>query len=79
MTAHGWRTAGSYDARGWPDLVLVRERVVFAEIKLDRGRLRPEQVVWLKDLRQAGQEVYVWRGLDWTSGAVEEVLRSQAT
>jgi hypothetical protein len=76
-TEKGWRTAGAYDAQGWPDLVLVRERVVFAEIKLDRG-LRPEQLAWLKDLRQAGQEVYVWRDLDWTSGVVEDVLRRSA-
>ena len=42
------------------------------------GRLQPEQVAWLKDLREAGQEVYVWRDLDWTSGAVEDVLRRKA-
>jgi hypothetical protein len=32
-TASGWRTAVSYDAEGWPDLLLVRERVVIAELK----------------------------------------------
>jgi hypothetical protein len=74
-TATGWRTAVSYDGAGFPDLVLVRERLVFAEIKLERGRLSPEQVVWLDVLREAGQEVHVWRPADWTSGAVEDVLR----
>ncbi len=74
-TAQGWRTAVSYDGAGFPDLCLVRDRVVFAEIKVDRGRLRPEQVVWLDVLREAGQEVYVWRPDDWTSGAIEDVLR----
>lgn len=77
-TQRGWRTAGSYDAQGWPDLVLVRERVVFAEVKTDRGRLRPEQEGWLGSLRHAGAEVYVWRPEDWTSGEVEDVLRRRA-
>ncbi|MDQ3671099.1 MAG: VRR-NUC domain-containing protein [Actinomycetota bacterium] len=75
-TAAGWRTAISYDGAGFPDLVLARERVIYSEIKLERGRLRPEQVVWLDVLREAGQEVYVWRPADWTSGEVENVLRS---
>jgi hypothetical protein len=74
-TAHGWRTAVSYDGAGFPDLVLARDRVLFAEIKLERGRLGPEQVTWLEVLREAGQEVYVWRPSDWTSGGIEAVLR----
>jgi hypothetical protein len=74
-TEKGWRTASSYDAQGWPDLCLVRERIVFAEIKLEHGRLSPEQVAWLDALRDAGAEVYVWKPADWTSGAVEDVLR----
>ncbi len=74
-TEKGWRTAGSYDAQGWPDLVLVRERIVFAEIKLERGRLSTGQVAWLDALGEAGQEIYVWRPTDWTSGAIEDVLR----
>lgn len=77
-TEKGWRTAGAYDAQGWPDLCLVRDRIVFAEVKLKRGRLSLEQEVWLDVLREAGQEVYVWRESDWTAGAVEDVLRRQA-
>ena len=74
-TEKGWRTAGSYDAQGWPDLVLVRDRVVYAEIKLERGRLSAAQDAWLEVLREAGQEVYVWKPADWKSGAIEDVLR----
>jgi VRR-NUC domain len=76
-TEKGWRTAGAYDAQGWPDLVLVRDRVIFAEVKVQRGRLQPDQVVWLDALREAEQEVYVWRTSDWLSGAVEDVLRAK--
>lgn len=52
------------DAKGWPDLVLVRERVVFAELKSDVGTVRPEQRAWLDALEAAGQEVYVWKPRD---------------
>ena len=77
-TEKGWRTAGSYDAQGWPDLCLVRERIVFAEVKLERGRLSAEQDAWLDALRDAGAEVYIWRTSDWLSGEIEAVLRSVA-
>ena len=75
-TEKGRRTAGAYDAQGWPDLVLVRDRVVFAEVKVQRGRLQPDQAHWLDALREAGQEVYVWRTDDWLSGDIEAVLKS---
>ncbi len=78
-TSKGWATAVSYDGAGYPDLTLVRDRVVFAEIKVDRGRLRPEQVVWLDVLREAGQEAYIWRMSDWMDGSIENVLRRSST
>ena len=77
-TANGWRTAGSYDAQGYPDLTLVRDRVLWVEVKTERGRVRPEQELWLEALREAGAEAYVWRESDWTAGVVEDVLRRQA-
>lgn len=77
-TARGWRTAGSYDAEGWPDLCLVRDRVVFVEVKADRGQLRPQQKIWIEALREAGAECHIWKPKDWTSGVVEAVLRRTA-
>jgi hypothetical protein len=68
-----WRTAVQGDGAGFVDLVLVRERVVWAELKADAGRLRPEQVAWVGALRAAGQEVHVWRPADWAE--VEAVLK----
>lgn len=53
--------AVEYDARGWPDLVLVRERVVFAELKVENGIVSAAQGEWLERLRRAGAETYVWR------------------
>jgi hypothetical protein len=51
---------GDKDIAGLPDLLLIRDRVVWAELKAPGGRLRPKQKRILEALRQAGQEVYVW-------------------
>lgn len=67
---YGWRPYHTHDSRrshpGFPDLVLVKPpRLVFAELKAERGRLRPEQAEWLEDLRAvAAVEVYLWRPSD---------------
>lgn len=68
-----WQTPVRHDAKGWPDLVLVRDRVIFVELKTNKGRTRPEQVEWIGALKAAGQEVYVWRPSDWDE--VVETLR----
>jgi hypothetical protein len=74
-----YQTPVQADGAGWPDLVLVREargdregRVVFAELKTDRGRVRPGQVEWIRCLQSAGAEAYLWRPGDWKF--VERVL-----
>jgi hypothetical protein len=60
----GWRLYHTWDSRksepGFPDLVMVRDRVVFAELKSPRGRLRKDQAAWLCALRAAGAEAYLW-------------------
>lgn len=62
--------------RGFPDLVLVRrDRVVFAELKSQTGRVRPEQVKWLDRLVQTPAEVYLWRPDD--APEVESILASR--
>jgi hypothetical protein len=64
-----WREYHTHDSRrsapGFPDLVLVRERVVFAELKSEAGKLTPEQVAWANALAAAGAEVHVWRPRNW--------------
>lgn len=56
-----WETPCKYDAQGWPDLTLVRDRVIHAELKSHTGRLSVHQERWLERLKAAGAEVYVWR------------------
>lgn len=67
-----WQTPVQADGAGMPDLVLVRERVVFAELKMPAGRLSADQEAWLTALRGAGVEAYIWRPTDWPS--IERVL-----
>lgn len=72
-TEQGWRTAVQYDAAGWPDLTLVRERLIVAELKSSRGRISADQQAWLDRLSAAGVPAYLWRPED--IDEVEELLR----
>jgi hypothetical protein len=77
-----WNDNSRYATSGFPDLVLVRERIIFAELKTDVGRLRKARIVgnrvvpgqddWLNALNEAGAEAYVWRPRDWAQ--IERVL-----
>ena len=60
-----YQTPTSANGNGFPDLVLARDRVVFAELKTQTGRLRPDQQVWRGKLLAAGAEHYVWDPRDW--------------
>lgn len=74
MTVHGWRTAWQADGKGFPDLVLVRDRVIFAELKADRvKRLQAEQAEWHERLEAADAEVYTWRPSD--RDRITEILK----
>lgn len=70
-----WRTPASADGKGWPDLVLVRDRLVAVEVKGDGDKLRPEQKDWLAVLIKAGVETYVWTPADWFDGTIDNVLK----
>jgi hypothetical protein len=84
-TLYGWLPGHHHDSRrqvrpgvfvgdklaaGIPDLILVRERAIWAELKTAKGKLRPEQVTWLDALAKAGAEIYLWRPSD-----LEEIQR----
>ncbi len=56
---HTYRSVRS--PAGWPDLALVRERLVLIEVKKNDGRVSPAQADWIRHLHSAGVEVYVAR------------------
>jgi hypothetical protein len=55
---HTLRSKGS--APGFPDRVLVRDRVVFVELKREGQKVRYTQRQWMNGLAAAGAEVYLW-------------------
>jgi len=71
---HPWLSIHS--ARGFFDLVLFREedkRLIFAELKSEKGVLSKAQQEWLDALKVAGCEVYLWRPSDFEK--VVEILK----
>lgn len=65
-TERGWRTAVQADGAGFPDLVMVRgERIVFAELKSERGVPSAQQVDWLVALGYCPVESYIWKPRHW--------------
>jgi hypothetical protein len=56
---HTLRSKGSQP--GYPDLTLVRDRVVFLELKTESGKTTGKQKEWLSALERAGADVYVVR------------------
>jgi VRR-NUC domain len=79
---YGWITYHVPDsrrvtARGCPDLIMINEaqaRVMFAELKAPKGKLRPEQTFWIGVLTAAGIEVHVWRPSD-LAEVIPKILR----
>ncbi len=73
---HGWACFHPYDSRhsvaGYPDLTLIKGRIVFAELKRERGRVSAAQEVWLAAIKAAGGECYVWKPSQWDE--VQRVL-----
>ena len=72
-TKQGWRTALAADSKGFPDLLLFKDRVVAIEIKGDGDSLKPEQAVWGVRMERAGVEHYVVKPRDWPD-TVKEIL-----
>jgi hypothetical protein len=75
-----WAIFHPFDSRrseaGYPDLTLVRERVVFVELKTEKGKVSTPQKLWSMRLLLAGAEYYLWRPSDWSQ--IEQTLRRAA-
>lgn len=60
---------------GVPDLALVRNRVVWAELKSQQKERSIAQLRWRDALLKSGAEYYLWRPSDWRSGGIEGILK----
>lgn len=81
-TLCGWLAYHTRDSRGsaggFPDLVLVhptRRRVVYAELKSERGKVKPDQIRWIEALQSAGQNAHIWRPRHWP--IIERYLKGE--
>lgn len=76
---YGWRFwfcwTSIHSPRGLPDLILARPpRLIFAELKSEKGMVSLEQQGWLDTLGACpGCEAYLWRPADLEE--ITEVLR----
>lgn len=59
---HTYRSRRSPE--GFPDLVLVRDRVLYRELKTETGIVSDAQEMWLEKLAAAGADARVWRPSD---------------
>lgn len=73
----GWIAYHTHDSRrsqpGFPDLVLVhpvQRRVLWRELKTERGRVTAAQDQWIHALTRARQNVAVWRPADHLEGRI---------
>lgn len=67
-------------APGFPDLILVNpgaRRVLYRELKTNKGRVSPDQREWLDGLTACGMDAGVWRPNDLDDGRVLAELRGQ--
>ena len=70
-------TYHTHDSRrsnpGFPDLVLLsmrRGRLLYRELKTERGQVSPDQRRWLIALRDVGADAGVWRPTDLLDGTI---------
>lgn len=68
---NGWLVYHTYDSRkstaGFPDLVLVRERVLWLELKVHPNKPTAEQLRWIDALKAAGQWAWVLYPEEWAN------------
>lgn len=72
-----YRTPVAADGKGYPDLNLLKAgRVIYIEVKSEKGKQSPEQLRWEEMIRASGAEFYLFRPSDWLSDKVTQVLNS---
>ena len=58
---------------GFPDLILIRERILYVELKAEIGQLAEHQEEWKIAIQNADGEYHLWRPSDWDS--VQQILQ----
>jgi hypothetical protein len=79
VLARGGLYYHTHDSRrsdpGFPDCVIVIDgRILWRELKDQKGKLSAKQVEWGEALTAAGQDWAVWRPFDWGDGTILKEL-----
>lgn len=81
----GWKVYHTHDSRrsapGYPDIAAAhrdQQRILYAELKSQKGRVTDAQRDWAEVLHAAGAEVYIWRPADLLDGTITNILRGRA-
>ena len=56
-------------------MIVGNGRIIYAELKSERGKVSAVQAEWLRALSAAGALAFVWYPADWLNGTIEKVLR----
>jgi hypothetical protein len=59
---------------GWPDWTIIGSRVIFRELKAEKGYLSPVQKLVVAHLQAVGADVAVWKPRDLYSGRIAAEL-----
>ena len=76
----GWLVYHTHNSKrsepGFPDLVLVHPTrgVLWRELKRHTTKPTADQRKWLERLKLAGEDVGIWRPMDWIDGTVAREL-----
>jgi hypothetical protein len=74
-TSRGWETPCQGDAKGFPDLFLLRPKSghrLAAELKVGANKPTPEQNAWLTAMERCGIPAFIWTPVDWPE--IDKVL-----
>jgi hypothetical protein len=64
--------------KGWPDWTLIGVRIIYRELKTERGKVTDEQEAVGARITKAGGDWDVWRPRDLVSGRIAAELRAIA-
>lgn len=74
-----WLTPVAADGKGFPDLLLVRDRLIVVEVKGRGDRMKPEQREWRTAFLLAKVPHYIWNEKAFLSGEVRRVLMARSS
>jgi hypothetical protein len=69
---HPWRSEKS--EKGWPDWTIIGRRVIYRELKTQRGKVTAEQRKVGVMLAAAGEDWAVWRPMDLLTARITREL-----